>query len=104
MLHPHYAELVPMVWAAARRFRRNFEQHAFLALHDPLTGLPNRLQLMSAAERLLSNPEGVATGGVLMLLDLDGFKDVNDSLGHAAGDELLVDVADRLRVTAPRGS
>ncbi|BCJ42776.1 hypothetical protein GCM10010168_04830 [Actinoplanes ianthinogenes] len=59
------------------------------ALHDPLTGLPNR--------RALS--ELLATEGrrALLLVDLDNFKPVNDTLGHAAGDELLVGVADRLR-------
>ena len=59
------------------------------ALHDPLTGLPNR--------RALS--ELLATGGKrsLLLVDLDNFKPVNDKLGHAAGDELLVGVAERLR-------
>src|SRR2546423_14317044 len=68
------------------------------ALHDPLTGLGNRALL---AERL-----GEALDGpfALMMLDLDGFKDINDTLGHPAGDELLVEVARRLRAVAPDGA
>jgi len=65
------------------------------ALHDPLTGLGNRALL---AERLA----GVAGDPfALMMLDLDGFKDINDTLGHPAGDELLVEVAGRLRAAVP---
>ena len=60
------------------------------AMHDPLTGLPNRLLF---AERVAE-----AAGRLTMfLIDLDDFKDVNDSLGHAAGDQLLIEVAQRLR-------
>jgi diguanylate cyclase (GGDEF)-like protein len=62
-------------------------------LSDPLTGLGNRVQLEETTDRLLR------TGNALSLLfvDLDDFKEVNDSRGHAAGDELLVAIADRLR-------
>jgi diguanylate cyclase len=68
------------------------------ALHDPLTGLANRVLLIERLEKAL-----LATTvhpGALLLLDLDGFKDVNDTLGHPAGDRLLVQVADRLRLAA----
>lgn len=68
-----------------------------LAWHDPLTGLPNRAQFQSISSKLLEEGDTVA----LLLLDLDSFKDVNDSLGHAAGDELLVAVAERLRAVLP---
>jgi diguanylate cyclase (GGDEF)-like protein/PAS domain S-box-containing protein len=69
---------------------------AHQANHDPLTGLPNRTLLAQyVAERFRP-----VTGGLACLfLDLDNFKVVNDSLGHAAGDELLVEVAARLRAT-----
>jgi diguanylate cyclase len=71
---------------------------AHRALHDPLTGLANRALLAERLERvLLDNSRGP---GGLLLIDLDGFKDVNDTLGHPAGDELLVRVAQRLRVAA----
>ncbi|QJY49046.1 GGDEF domain-containing protein [Pseudonocardia broussonetiae] len=61
---------------------------------DPLTGLANRRGLHEECVRLLDHPD--ATPVTLLLLDLDGFKDINDTRGHEAGDRLLVEVADRL--------
>ena len=73
--------------------RRGEEQIARLAYHDQLTGLPNRANLEAAATRAIQAGEPAA----LLAIDLDGFKLVNDSLGHAAGDEILIEVADRLQ-------
>ncbi|HVU74440.1 MAG TPA: bifunctional diguanylate cyclase/phosphodiesterase [Mycobacteriales bacterium] len=70
------------------------------ATHDELTGLGNRSQLLEAGDQLLATE----TRAVLMLLDLDHFKEVNDSLGHAAGDALLCTVAATLAAAAPEGS
>jgi diguanylate cyclase (GGDEF)-like protein len=71
------------------------------ANHDPLTGLPNRTLLAQhVADRFTPGDQG---GLACLFLDLDNFKVVNDSLGHAAGDELLVEVATRLRATVRPG-
>ena len=73
------------------------DELAHRALHDPLTGLANRALCMDRlAQALARAGRSGATVGVAMV-DLDGFKQVNDSLGHAAGDALLVEVATRLR-------
>jgi diguanylate cyclase (GGDEF)-like protein/PAS domain S-box-containing protein len=79
------------------------EQLRHDALHDPLTGLGNRLlfhdRLSHAVAASARNPHAIA----VLMLDLDGFKDVNDTLGHDAGDRLLCEVANRLRKTLRPG-
>ena len=68
-----------------------------LAYHDPLTGLPNRLAFESQLELAIRSAERDGRQVALMLIDLDHFKTVNDTLGHPVGDELLKSVALRLR-------
>ncbi len=72
-------------------------QLAHLAYHDPLTHLPNRLAFESQLEQSIRSCERDARQVALMLIDLDQFKKVNDTLGHHIGDELLKSVARRLR-------
>ena len=70
------------------------------ASHDPLTGLANRSLVLESAERMLARSRRMADGIVVaMFVDLDNFKRINDTLGHAAGDELLKITASRLRAT-----
>ncbi|WP_322989491.1 EAL domain-containing protein [Hoeflea sp.] len=68
-----------------------------LAHHDGLTGLPNRLAFKREFDAAMAVEDGESDMLAVFAIDLDGFKAVNDLLGHAAGDELLVSVADRLR-------
>jgi diguanylate cyclase (GGDEF)-like protein/PAS domain S-box-containing protein len=72
-------------------------QLAFLAYHDSLTGLPNRLMFQNHLEVALARAHRDATSVAVCFVDLDGFKLVNDSFGHSIGDELLVEVAARFR-------
>jgi len=67
------------------------------AFHDPLTGLPNRALFMDRLSQVLSRAARRATTTAVLFLDLDRFKLINDSLGHEAGDALLMAVAERLR-------
>jgi diguanylate cyclase (GGDEF)-like protein len=69
------------------------------ALHDGLTGLPNRDLIVDRVDRALVRARRQETAIALMFLDLDGFKDVNDTYGHAAGDHLLKAVSARLTAT-----
>jgi diguanylate cyclase (GGDEF)-like protein len=74
------------------------EQLRYQAYHDPLTDLPNRVQFIETATSLIADQEpGASRRPVILLLDLDDFKNVNDTMGHAAGDELLVMVTERVR-------
>jgi diguanylate cyclase (GGDEF)-like protein len=67
-----------------------------LAYHDALTGLPNRVLLDDRLGQALASASRTGTRGALMILDLDRFKDINDSLGHSMGDLLLRAVGERL--------
>ena len=108
-----FGQLASIALDNARLFERaqtEVRRRAHAALHDPLTGLPNRTMLLSRLAEQVGGAPGAhgrrrATGTrvALILLDLDRFKVVNESLGHAAGDQLLVQVGERL-VTAARST
>ena len=73
------------------------------ALHDELTGLPNRALFWEHLAHRLATADRRQTGFAVLFLDIDDFKVVNDTLGHAAGDRLLVDAASRLRAALRSG-
>ncbi|MFF5422908.1 MULTISPECIES: putative bifunctional diguanylate cyclase/phosphodiesterase [unclassified Streptomyces] len=73
-------------------------------LRDPLTGLPNRQWLLERTWAALEEAEGQGVRAALVLIDLDRFRSVNDTLGHLAGDRLLLQIAERLRLALPRGA
>lgn len=78
--------------------RKTFEEElAHVAHHDPLSNLPNRAAFMNYLQQALGRAESNNTSLAVMVLDLDNFKVVNESLGHEVGDRLLISVAQRLR-------
>ncbi len=85
-----------------RDLRDAQQRQWFLANHDTLTSLPNRAALLESARTAIETAARRSQGLVFLFVDLDGFKPVNDNLGHAIGDELLADVAGRLRRLRPR--
>ncbi len=72
------------------------EELSFLATHDALTGLPNRTLILDRVEQILARSRRSQTPAAALFIDLDNFKDINDTLGHNTGDELLCAVAARL--------
>jgi diguanylate cyclase (GGDEF)-like protein len=75
---------------------RREEELSFLATHDSLTGLPNRTLILDRVEQTLARARRSQTPMAALFIDLDNFKDINDTLGHGIGDELLCAVAARL--------
>jgi diguanylate cyclase (GGDEF)-like protein len=91
-----------LLLAGLQQIRSEDRRRRAAALTDELTGLPNRTAFREGLAELLARPAGEGGRIIVCCLDLDGFKVVNDSLGHAAGDELVRQVALRLeRLMAP---
>ncbi len=83
-----------------RRIEHDSQQWRELARKDALTGLANRKAFTEAANGVLARAQGDAGQGALLMLDLDGFKPINDTLGHATGDRVLIALARALESTA----
>lgn len=98
-----HASLALTDHCTVRELRTALDTARHDALHDPLTGLPNRALLRDRVDQALRRREPQGGLTALALMDLDGFKGVNDSLGHDAGDRLLVAVAERLRAALRPG-
>ncbi|MEJ8475515.1 putative bifunctional diguanylate cyclase/phosphodiesterase [Roseibium algae] len=88
-----------------RQTTRNLSQSqakaVYTARHDALSGLPNREQFTYLLAKALKEPQTEAEGSAVVYIDLDRFKDINDTLGHGAGDEIITAVAARLRAVVP---
>ena len=91
-VHDRASQLTQDLQQSEQRFRH-------LAHHDPLTGLPNRTLLQDQFARALGRARRSNNNLAILFIDLDRFKTINDSLGHSAGDALLREVADRIRLT-----
>ncbi|MEV6305732.1 EAL domain-containing protein [Actinoplanes sp. NPDC051861] len=96
--------LVAMILKMALGYQRRLVDHAaesrHQALHDPLTGLPNRSLFTRQLETALTGAVDSGHEAALMVIDLDGFKAVNDTLGHHAGDQVLQEAGRRLTAAA----
>ena len=92
-----YASLFPLLRRVTRRLRSHLEEIEHQALHDTLTGLPNRDLFRNRIAGALEQSRTGGDGLIVMIFDLDRFKEINDTLGHQSGDHVLRLLAHRLR-------
>lgn len=103
LLEDHVHSRTKALAVANEQLRQNEQQLRYEAFHDKLTGLPNRAYFVEQLEQALCRAKSAPTVQVgLLFLDFDGFKVVNDSLGHSVGDEFLIAVARRLQATVAK--
>jgi len=102
-LQQNERELEQRVAERTEELAKANEQLRELAMHDPLTGLANRAALYAHLDHALHRARRSGAALALLMIDLDGFKAVNDRLGHEAGDRVLVEVAERLNRCARGG-
>ena len=92
-----YASLFPIMSRVTRRLHRQMLEIEHQALHDDLTGLPNRAFFRDSAEQAFAEARELGSGVAVLLIDLDRFKEINDTLGHESGDRLLAELGGRLQ-------
>jgi diguanylate cyclase len=91
-----YVVLFVISFSVSRRLRQQVKENKFLAEHDPLTDLPNRSLFHQRAEEAVTHAVKGDSRAAIAIVDLDRFKEVNDTLGHDSGDQLLTQLAQRL--------
>lgn len=96
-----YRDFEQRVESRTQELRDAHAQMQHMALSDPLTGVANRTALVQSAEKALAEWAGGDPAPAILMVDLDGFKDINDSFGHHAGDKVLQEVANRLIGSVP---
>lgn len=96
-------ETLLVIISDVTELKKSEEQIEYQAFHDALTGLPNRTNLHDRLAMALAQTRRENSYGALLFMDLDRFKNVNDSLGHHVGDELLIQFSQRLKKTIREG-
>ncbi len=91
-----FAVLLPLLRRVTRRIQRQLDEIEHRALHDELTGLPNRALFRDRAQQAIAAARRDGGAATVLLLDVDRFREVNDTLGHEAGDALLLELGARL--------
>ena len=99
-----FALLVPLLARVSRRISRQLDRIRYQAYHDDLTGLPNRLRFRAGVAEAVAEVRHGRLRFAVLLVDLDRFKEVNDALGHDVGDELLVEVGQRIGHALPENT
>ena len=94
---PHWSETILIVVSDVTEIKRSEEKIHYQAFHDLLTGIPNRASLYERLENALALAKRQHSFGALLFMDLDRFKNINDSLGHHTGDKLLIDFTNRIQ-------
>jgi hypothetical protein len=91
-----YLALVPFLRRASIRMREQMQEIEYRALHDDLTGLPNRVLFQTRIEEVIHESKRRGVSAAVLLIDLDRFKEINDTLGHHTGDLMLKELGMRL--------